>query len=69
MHRTKFNLFDRIDDGNNIQALFEEEGVEKGSNNAGDEDTMDRDEQPAKPAEVPAVTISEPIVAAATPVN
>ena len=69
MRRNKFNLFDRIDDGNNIQALFEEDGVEKGSHHAGDEDAMDRDEQPAKTAEVPAVTISGPVMAAATAVK
>lgn len=58
VHRSKFNLFDGIDDGNNIQVLFEDAEAEKESKH-GDDETVDRDRSGPKSPEQPVVTVFE----------
>ena len=58
VHRSKFNLFDRIDDGNNIRVLFEDGEAEKESKQ-GDDEAVDQDHSSARWPEQPVVTVSE----------
>lgn len=58
VHRSKFNLFDRLDDGNNIPVLFEDAEAEKESKH-GEDETGDQDQSGPKSPERPVVTISE----------
>lgn len=68
VHRSKFNLVDRIDDGNNIQVLFEDVGTERESKH-GEAEMVDQDQSGAKSPERPVVTISEAATVEATAVK
>lgn len=48
--KSKLNLFDRIDDGNNIQALFQPEGDE--NKNKGDSNGLDLQGKDSTPIEM-----------------
>lgn len=59
VHRSKFNRFDRLDDGKNIQVLFEDAEAEQ-ENKHGEDETGDQDQGGPKSPERPAVRIWEP---------
>jgi hypothetical protein len=58
IQRTKFNLLDRIDDGNNIQILFEDVEAERHGQNVAEE-LVEQDQSTFKSSEHISVTVSE----------